>query len=224
MTVRSSTRLPQFRHPRPPAYLPGNTSGGTRSGRRADFARLVSNSLEPATWTVALAAIIGWHAARLTGLGWGLLGAGFAAVIPQIFIAWGLRRGHWDSRHVPIRHDRIIVLGFIVFCVSTGLALLAGLGAPWPVTAAVLVMLLMVIVLLMITVAWKISIHCATAAASSLILSGIFGLAGLSAYLLLILTCWSRITLRAHTRGQVLAGTVLGTGLALLYLTLTSHT
>jgi membrane-associated phospholipid phosphatase len=188
--------------------------------RAARFARLVTSALEPATWTVVLAAVIGWHTARLPGLGWGLLGAGFAAVIPEVFIHWGLHRGHWADRHVPVRHERIIVLSFIIVSVSTGLILLAGLGAPWPVTAAVLIMLIIVIVLLAITTVWKISIHTATAASSSLILIGVYGPAAIPVYLLVILTGWSRITLRAHTLAQVLAGAALGTAFGFAYLAL----
>jgi hypothetical protein len=71
-----------------------------------------------------------------------------------------------------------------------------------------------------ITAAWKISIHCATASASIMILAITFGPALAAGYLLVALTSWSRIVLRDHTVAQAAAGIIAGAATALLYLPL----
>lgn len=45
-------------------------------------ARLITDGLDPKTWIIADTVLVGWHTGRLAGIGWGLLGCLFAAVIP----------------------------------------------------------------------------------------------------------------------------------------------
>nr|WP_269329089.1 phosphatase PAP2 family protein [Kineosporia babensis] len=70
-------------------------------------------------------------------------------------------------------------------------------------------------VTLAITTVWKISVHSAVAAGSAVCLGiqwGTFGAA--IAVVLAAGVAWSRIELRAHTPGQVLAGAMVGAGVA----------
>ena len=53
-----------------------------RPGERKAFARHVTDLLEPKNWIIAVTVLIGWHSGRLAGIGWGLLGALFAAILP----------------------------------------------------------------------------------------------------------------------------------------------
>jgi membrane-associated phospholipid phosphatase len=69
-----------------------------------------------------------------------------------------------------------------------------------------------------ITLLWKASAHCTVAghaAAAGLLLLGPPGFAFL---LMLSLVLWSRVTLRAHTLSQTLAGAAVGAGFAALLL------
>jgi hypothetical protein len=75
-------------------------------------------------------------------------------------------------------------------------------------------MLASVAMLAAITVAWKISIHCAVGAGAVTLLVLLYGLWVTPAYLLVGLTAWSRVELRDHTAAQVVAGTILGAAAA----------
>ena len=166
--------------------------------------------LEPKNWIIATVIAIGWHADGAAGLGWGLLAAFFAAVLPTLFITRGVRRGRWGDRNVGTKRARLVVLSFIITSVAVGFLLLVALGAPPELSGYFGCMLVSVAVLTAITTAWKISIHCAVAAGSVTILGLIYGPWLLPAYALVALTGWSRVVLKDHTTAQVVAGSVLG--------------
>ncbi len=177
---------------------------------RRSAAQWVTYLLEPKNWIIATVIAVGWRADGVAGLGWGLLAAFFAGVLPTLFITRGIARGRWDDRNVGAKRPRLIVLGFILASVAAGLVLLAVLGAPPELTGYFGCMLGSVAVLTAITTVWKISIHCAVAAGSATILTLLFGPALAPAYLLVALTGWSRVALKDHTTAQVIAGSVLG--------------
>lgn len=172
--------------------------------------------LEPKNWIIVTIVAVGWDADGVAGLGWGLLAAFFAAVLPTVFINRGIRRGRWDDRNVGAKRPRLIVLAFITASVAAGLILLAALGAPAELTGYFGCMLASIAVLAAITTVWKISIHCAVASGSVTILALLYGPRLLPAYLLVALTAWSRVALKDHTTAQVIAGSVLGAAAAIV--------
>jgi membrane-associated phospholipid phosphatase len=187
------------------------------------WARRCTDLLEPTNWLIVTVLAVGWHAEGRAGLGWGLLAALFAGVLPAVFISYGVRRGLWGDRTVGVRRPRLVVLGFITASVAAGLVLLTVLGAPRLLTGYLAFMLGSVAVLAAITLGWKISIHCAVASGSVAILALTYGPLLLPCYLLVALLCWSRVALKDHALAQVVAGAVLGAGAAALaYAALTS--
>ena len=172
--------------------------------------------LEPKNWLIATVILIGAHADGLAGAGWGLVAAFFTAVLPTVFIDYGIRRGRWEDRNVGARRPRLVVLAFITASVAIGLILLLVLGAPRILTGYLAFMLASVAVLVAITLVWKISIHCAVASGSVAILALTYGPLVLPAYLLVGLLGWSRVALGDHTTAQAVAGTVLGVAAAAL--------
>jgi membrane-associated phospholipid phosphatase len=185
-------------------------------GARQAWAQRCTYWLEPKNWLIVTVIAIGWHADGRAGLGWGLLAALFTAVLPTLFITYGVRRGRWSDRTVGARRPRLVVLAFITASVTTGLILLLVLGAPRLLTGYLAFMLASVAVLAAITTVWKISIHCAVASGSVAILALSFGPLVLPAYALVALLGWSRVALRDHTVAQAVAGAVLGAGAAAL--------
>jgi membrane-associated phospholipid phosphatase len=183
-------------------------------GARQAWARRCTDLLEPTNWLIVTVVAVGWHADARAGLGWGLLAALFAGVLPRVFLSYGVRRGLWSDRTVGARRPRLIVLGFITGSVAAGLAVLVVAGAPRLLTGYLAFMLGSIAVLAAITVVWKISIHCAVASGSVAILARTFGPLTLLGYVLVALLCWSRVTLGDHTVLQVIAGSVLGAGAA----------
>ena len=185
-------------------------------GARQAWAQRCTYWLEPKNWLIVTVVAIGWHADGRAGLGWGLLAALFTAVLPTLFITYGVRRGRWSDRTVGTRRPRLVVLAFITASVATGLILLLVLGAPRLLTGYLAFMLASVAVLAAITTVWKISIHCAVASGSVAILALSFGPLVLPAYALVALLGWSRVALSDHTVAQAVAGAVLGAGAAVL--------
>ena len=188
--------------------------GARQAGR--SWARRWSYWLEPKNWLIVTVVGIGWHTDGRAGIGWGLLAALFAAVLPTLFISYGVRRGRWSDRNVGARRPRLIVLAFITASVAAGLILLVALGAPRMLTGYLAFMLASVAVLAAITTVWKISIHCAVASGSVAVLALTYGPLVLAGYALVALLGWSRVALADHTVAQVVAGSVLGAGAAAL--------
>jgi len=184
--------------------------------RRRSAAEWVTYLLEPKNWIIATIVAVGWDAAGVAGLGWGLLAAFFAAVLPTVFINRGIRRGRWDDRNVGAKRPRLIVLLFITASLAAGFILLAALGAPHELTGYFGCLLASVAVLAVITTVWKISIHCAVASGSVTLLALLYGPWLIPAYALVALTAWSRVALKDHTAAQVVAGSVLGAAAALV--------
>ncbi|MGH3257380.1 MAG: hypothetical protein ACRDOU_18640 [Streptosporangiaceae bacterium] len=183
-------------------------------GGRQAWARRCTDLLEPTNWLIVTVLAVGWHADGRAGLGWGLLAALFAGVLPAVFLSYGVRRGLWSDRTVGARRPRLIVLGFITGSVAAGLVVLVAAGAPRLLTGYLAFMLGSVAVLAAITFVWKISIHCAVASGSVAILAFTYGPLVLLGYVLVALLCWARVALGDHTVWQVIAGTVLGAGAA----------
>jgi membrane-associated phospholipid phosphatase len=194
--------------------------GGVRNRSAAEW---VSYLLEPKNWIIVTTLAVGWHADGAAGLGWGVVAALFAGVIPMAFISRGVRRGQWADRYVGAKRPRLIVLGFIIASVGVGLVLLAALGAPGELTGYVGCMLASVAVLAAITTLWKISIHCAVASGSVTVLTLLFGPWMAPGYLLVALTAWSRVVVKDHTAAQVIAGSVLGAAAAIVTYAIIPH-
>jgi membrane-associated phospholipid phosphatase len=185
------------------------------SGRQG-WARRVTYWLEPKNWLIVTVLAIGWHADGGAGLGWGLLAVLFTAVLPTLFISSGVRHGRWSDRNVGARGPRLVVLAFITASVALGLVLLVVLGAPRLLTGYLTFMLASVAVLALVTVVWKISIHCAVASGSVTVLALLFGPLVFFGYALVAVLGWSRVALKDHTVAQVVAGSVLGAAAAAL--------
>jgi hypothetical protein len=177
---------------------------------RGSRAELISYLLEPKNWLIVTVIGVGARTDGLAGVGWGLLAALFTGVLPTLFISYGIRHGRWDDRNVGTRGPRLIVLAFITASVAAGLVVLIVAGAPRLLTGYLAFMLASVAVLAVITIAWKISIHCAVASGSVAILAFIYGPFVLAGYLLVALLGWSRVALKDHTVAQVAGGTILG--------------
>jgi hypothetical protein len=183
-------------------------------GARQAWARRCTYWLEPKNWLIVTVVGIGWHADGRAGIGWGLLAALFTAVLPTLFISYGVRHGRWSDRNVGARRPRLLVLAFITASVAAGLILLLVLGAPPLLTGYLAFMLASVAVLAVITTVWKISIHCAVASGSVTILALTYGPLVLGGYLLVGVLGWARVTVKDHTVAQVVAGSVLGAAAA----------
>jgi membrane-associated phospholipid phosphatase len=182
------------------------------TGRENLTARVVTEVLAPAVLIAVQLVAVGWHAGRQAGASpwWGLPAALFAAVIPFTYIVRGVRRGRFADHHIPERELRHVPLLFGAGSVAVGLGLLAVLGAPRELVALMLAGIAGLAVFSTVTLWWKMSIHTGVAGGTVVVLTTVYGPAGLVAAPLVPLIGWARIRLGAHTTGQVVAGALVG--------------
>ncbi|MFE1828168.1 hypothetical protein [Streptomyces yangpuensis] len=199
-----------FSPPAPPAFADCTP--------RQKAARVLSDVLAPANLVVALLLVVGGHSTgSWTGLGWGLLAALFCGVVPIGIITVGVRRGALTDQHIRVRRQRVVPMALSLLSVVVGVVLLRVLGAPVPVFALVVAMLVGLVSSLLVTVVWQISIHMSVAGGTVMILLLVFGPVVLPAAAVAAAVGWSRLELRAHTPAQLIAGTALGGTAALAF-------
>ncbi|GAA3634366.1 hypothetical protein GCM10022223_60860 [Kineosporia mesophila] len=179
-------------------------------------ARQITDLLAPAplvTLTVLVVACS--ESGPAAGLGWSLLTLFFAPGLPYALILVGIRRGWWTDRHVRIREQRLIPLTAALASIIVGLTVLALAGAPRPLSALVIAMTAGLVTTLAVTTVWKISVHAAVAAGSTVCLGIELGTPTTAiAVVGAAAVAWSRVRLRAHTPAQVAAGLLLGAAVA----------
>lgn len=184
------------------------TADGVTVGADHRFARAVTEAFAPAV--LAAAMVVGFaltSAGSLrTGVGWALLAALLTAAVPYAIVWAGARRGHLTERHAGF------LLG-LVACLA-GIGALAGLGAPRPLTAVVVVLFTTGVVVTAVNQAWKLSAHAAVAAASAETLVIAFGQWMTPLFVVVALVAWSRVRLGDHSPAQVVAGAFAGVALA----------
>ncbi|WP_433117841.1 phosphoesterase PA-phosphatase [Micromonospora sp. CA-246542] len=175
-------------------------------------ARRVTDWLDPKTWIVAVSLITGWTAGRWAGLGWGIVSAVFAAVIPVLVIKRGVTAGRWADRHLGVRSHRLSVMTLILTSVVIGIGAMAVGDAPRAVIALTLAMFATLAALAAVTLRWKISVHTAVAAGATAMLASQLPTITIAALAVVVAAVgWSRVALRDHTTAQVVAGGLLGT-------------
>jgi membrane-associated phospholipid phosphatase len=143
----------------------------------------------------------------------------FTSALPLITIFYFKHLGKISSLDAPIKEQRIQLLAIAAIYNALGFLLLSYLEAPPIVKGLMFCYALNTAIVWRITMLWKISIH----------MIGLGGpivalwLAGfeypLAMGFTLMIVSISRVVLKAHTPSQVIVGTMLAMGLALLELT-----
>lgn len=172
-------------------------------------AYVVSQVGSPPVLTTGAVALL---AAALSGLrAWLWAGAyvGFSMMTPLVYLVWLLWRGRITDLDVQLREQRMRPMLFTIACaIGAWLLLLIG-AAPQPLVILAGALLIETLILFVITLRWKISVHCAAAAGAATVIWSIVG----SPLPLLVgvpLIAWSRVRLHRHTLAQVVAGSILG--------------
>jgi len=193
-----------------------DTSASPSAVALTRVARGLTEMFAPAVLAAVLPIVIGVHAGRTapTGLAWGLMASLFCALIPYAMIWVGVRRGRLSDRHIGVREQRAKPLALGLVSVLVGLALLQLLGAPRELVALVVASFVGGFVATVINHFWKLSVHAGVAAGSMVVLVLVFGPFLLTTAVVVAAVGWSRVRLRDHTTWQVIAGTVIGSGIA----------
>lgn len=163
-----------------------------------------------------IVAVLGDGDGTLAGrLGWAVVIVLFCAAGPMAIREIWIHRGKVTSgRRVPKRSERLAPLSVALCVVAAGVAALHVGHAPTDLRALTWAMLVGLLIIRAITAVWKISVHTAVMAGTVTILVLVGGPWAVLAVPLVPLVAWSRVTTRAHTVAQVIAGAIMGAGVA----------
>jgi membrane-associated phospholipid phosphatase len=182
------------------------------------LARAVSNVLNPFVIFTALFALVAFTEAGAYRGALYLAVELTAAAAVAGYVLLMRRRSRVGDFWISARAERLAPAVFLLAAFVALLAALVLLDAPQDLSMLTLSIGLASAAVAGITLLWKASAHCTVAghaAAAGLLLLGPSGLVFL---LVLPLVVWSRVTLKAHTLSQTLAGAAVGAGLAVLIL------
>jgi membrane-associated phospholipid phosphatase len=132
-----------------------------------------------------------------------------AVFAPLGYLFWEFHRGAVSDLDIPDRRQRLLPQVFTVACMLTAWVLLRLGPAPDRMANLGGFFLVQAIVIFGITLRWKISVHCATAAGVGML---IWLTSGASLPLLVGAPAmiWSRLRLDRHTLAQTMAGAAVG--------------
>jgi len=180
----------------------------------ATVAYWVSQVGSPPLTGAGAALTVGYILATTVAWQWAIFYVVLTILAPCLYIIWLVQRGMVSDFHLPQREQRIrpllfslgvAVIAWVVFHragVPTGLKMLASVNG------------LQAILFFLITLRWKISLHCAAAAILAELLLVYFGPLAAPVAMSVPLIAWSRLYLRRHTLAQTIAGA--GLGIAML--------
>jgi hypothetical protein len=186
--------------------------------RPQEVARVLTNALNPfVIFTVLFALVALAEAGVYRGVLYLAVELAAAAAVAG-YVLFMRRRSRVGDFWISARAERLTPAVFLLAAFLVLLAALVLLDAPQDLTLLTFSMGLASAAVAGITMLWKASAHCTVAghaAAAGLLLLVPLGLAFL---LVLPLVVWSRVTLKAHTLSQTLAGAAVGAGFAVLFL------
>ena len=147
--------------------------------------------------------------AQAIALMWASVYVALAIALPVLQLVWLVRRGQVADLDVRHRKQRSKPMIFMLVCGAVGWAVLAIGSAPLLLILITGAALFQMVVIFLITLRWKISVHCSAAAGAATIVLLVVG-TPLPLLLGVPLIAWSRIRLRHHTLAQTIAGSLLG--------------
>jgi len=193
--------------------------GSTRlswDGRAACIVSQVGSPPVVMTFSILLLAVL---MARLRAWMWAGIYVVLAIVLPVLYLVWLLHRGQVADLDVRRREQRFKPMVVMIVCGAAAWLLLALGSAPSQLVVLAGAALFQTAVIFVITLRWKISVHCSAASGAATI---VFLLVGTPLPLLVgvPLVAWARIRLHQHTLAQTVAGTLLGAAIYLVALCL----
>jgi hypothetical protein len=186
--------------------------------RPEKLARALTNALNPFVIFTTLFALAAFAEAGAYGGVLYLAVELIAAAAVAGYVLFMRRRSRVGDFWISARAERLTPAVFLLAAFVALLAALVLLDAPQKLSLLTISMGLASAAVAGITLLWKASAHCTVAGhavAAGLLLLGPIGLVFL---LVMPLVLWSRVTLKAHTLPQTLAGAAVGAGFAVLFL------
>lgn len=143
-------------------------------------------------------------------MGFGLLGALFVCILPLAYVLVLIKLGRVTDHHVSDRRQRPALLLLALISVLAGLVVLQVIRGPVSVSLMIIALIGGIAILAVVSAFWKMSGHASAIAAAAVIVVMMFGPGWLPLLVIVPAVGWSRVVLRAHTLGQVVAGSLFG--------------
>jgi hypothetical protein len=186
--------------------------------RPQEFARALTNALNPFVIFTALFALAAFaEAGAYRGVLYVAVELTAAAAVAG-YVLIMRRRSRVGDFWISARAERLMPAVFLLAAFLALLAALVPLDAPQDLILLTLSMGLASTAVAGITLLWKASAHCTVAGHATVAGLLLLGPPGLVFLLVLPLVLWARVTLKAHTFSQTLAGAAVGAGFAVLFL------
>ena len=188
---------------------------------RLSWARLVSDIISPPiVWAILVIPVAFQYAqSTVNAIFWAVLYGIFICLLPILYVAYQVWRGNISDIHMKNRRERIRPLLVSILCTSIVWWLLKVLGAPRVFPLLALMTLLQMTLIAVITLGWQISMHMMSITGAVVIVAIIFSV---TTALLLVpvvpLVAAARLNLKRHTPAQIIAGTVIGALLPVIFL------
>ncbi|GAC1394081.1 MAG: phosphatase PAP2 family protein [Ktedonobacteraceae bacterium] len=188
--------------------------------RRVRVAHHVSNILSPVAVSLPFVFLVALYHAQnvLMALLYALIVLFFLSFGPMIYVLVGVQMGKFTDADVSVRSQRTGPFLFGIASALAGLGTLFFAHGPKNLQTLLLITVVSGVVMMIVTLWWKISIHASSLAAAVTLLTALYGSVILPLFVLLAAVCWSRIVLRRHTLGQVIAGSLVSIALTTLVL------
>jgi membrane-associated phospholipid phosphatase len=129
---------------------------------------------------------------------------------PLLYVVWKVQRGEIADLDLFVREQRLKPYLITLLSSAFALAVIYFGQAPRLLFILAAMIGLMILLLFVVTLWWKISIHCAAAAMLATLTLGLIGPSAALIVLGLPLVVWSRVHLRRHTVLQTLLGSGVG--------------
>lgn len=177
------------------------------------WARLVSNLLSPPVIWAIMAFPIAFRdaASQAQALTWAAIYCLLVCILPLVYVAWMVRRGHISDLHMQFRQQRIRPFIVSIICTTIAWWTLRFLGAPPVVPLFALFSLVQIAVVAVITLVWQISMHAMSITGVVVAAGAFFGVVPALILLpLILLVGAARLKLQRHTLAQIVAGSLVG--------------
>ncbi len=135
----------------------------------------------------------------------------FTILVPCLYIVRLVQVGLVSDFHLPIREERIRPLLVTLAVAMVAWGILHRVAAPPLLKLLASANGIQALTFFVITLRWKISLHCAAAAILAQLALIVWGTMALPLVASVPLIAWSRVYLHRHTIAQTVAGTALGT-------------
>lgn len=189
--------------------------------RRLSWARIVSDLVSPPlVWAILVIPVaLQYSQSTINAIFWAVLYAIFVSLLPILYVAYNVWRGNISDIHMKNRSERIRPLLVSILCTAIVWGLLKILGAPRAFPLLALMSLVQITIIALITRGWQISMHMMSIAGAVVAIGIIFNVSvGLLMIPLVPLVAAARLNLKRHTPAQVIAGTVIGALLPVMFL------